>query len=60
MSKIVGAVVILLVALVFGPLISIWSLNTLFALGIEYTVWTWLAMVWIGVFFRLKLGQRSS
>lgn len=25
------------------PLVTIWSLNTLFSLGIQYTFWTWLA-----------------
>jgi hypothetical protein len=29
------------------PLITIWSFNTLFAMGIEYTAWTWLAMFWL-------------
>jgi len=35
----------LLVILAFGlgPIITIWSLNTLFNLGIAYTFWTWLA-----------------
>lgn len=28
------------------PLAWIWALNTLFALGIEYTFWTWLA-AWV-------------
>jgi hypothetical protein len=37
-------VVILFLALVFGPLITLWVLNTLFpALAIPYTFWTWLA-----------------
>lgn len=35
---------VLIVALVIaGPLLVIWSINTLFGLGIAYTVWTWLA-----------------
>ena len=25
----------------------IWSFNTLFTMGIEYTAWTWLAMFWL-------------
>lgn len=29
------------------PLISLWSLNTIFNLGVEYNSHTWLAMVWI-------------
>lgn len=36
----------------FSPFVTIWSLNTLFSLGIDYTVWTWLAALWLslGVF----------
>jgi hypothetical protein len=39
-----GFLVLLLVALaIAGPLLVIWSLNTLFATGIEYTLATWFA-----------------
>lgn len=31
------------------PLILIWSLNTLFSAGIEYTFWTWLAALILGM-----------
>jgi hypothetical protein len=33
------------------PLVAIWALNTLFALGIAYTFWNWLAMVVLTSFF---------
>ena len=33
------------------PLAVIWALNTLFALGIAYTFWNWLAMVVLVAFF---------
>ena len=33
------------------PLAAIWALNTLFALGIAYTFWNWLAMVVLVAFF---------
>ena len=39
--------VIALGAIVAVPLITIWSFNTLFAMGIEYTAWTWLAAFWL-------------
>lgn len=46
LGVIVGALVLAVVLIVFMPLIVIWSLNTLFpVLAIEYTVWTWLAVV---------------
>jgi hypothetical protein len=41
-------IMILLAALVGGPLLVIWSLNTLFGLGIAYNVWTWLAATVLG------------
>ncbi len=39
--------VLFLVAVIsFGPLLTIWALNTLFpVLAIPYTFWTWLATV---------------
>jgi hypothetical protein len=39
--------------IIAGPLVSIWSLNTLFpVLAIPYTVDTWLAMLLVGGAFR--------
>ena len=42
-----GLFVILLV--VFGPLGFIWAINTLFDLGIEYTLKTWAASAIVGI-----------
>ena len=37
-----AAIIALVVAvIVFGPLLSIWALNTLFALNIAYSLETW-------------------
>jgi hypothetical protein len=45
----VSAVIAALVLIAVGPLILIWSLNTLFpALAIPYDIWTWLASVVLG------------
>ena len=33
--------------IVVAPFITIWSLNTLFALDIAYTLTTWLAIFWL-------------
>lgn len=43
------AVFVLLAAvlIICTPLITIWSLNTLFGLGIPYTPATWFAALWI-------------
>lgn len=35
--------VLLVTVIVIGPLLTIWSLNTLFGLGIAYNVKTWFA-----------------
>jgi hypothetical protein len=40
--------VLAILAIVFGPILMIWSLNTLFGLGIAYTFWTWLAALILG------------
>jgi len=42
---ILAAVALLLVA---GPFIVIWALNTLFGLGIAYTIKTWAAALLLG------------
>lgn len=60
MTKIVLLALLIIVLIIAGPLITIWSLNTLFGLGIAYTFWTWLAMAWIGAVLTAKLGQKSS
>jgi hypothetical protein len=42
--KLIFAVALILIALAFGPIVGIWSLNTLFpTLAIPYTWQTWLA-----------------
>lgn len=41
----------------FGPYVTIWSLNTLFSLGIYYDIWSWLAAFWFNIFF---LSQPTS
>lgn len=49
MTMLQTLILILLLALVviFAPLLTIWSLNTLFNLGIGYTFFTWAATVWL-------------
>lgn len=39
--------VLVVVIFILGPFVTIWSINTLFGLAIDYTFWTWLAMVWL-------------
>jgi hypothetical protein len=42
--KLVFGITLILVAVIFGPIVGIWSLNTLFpVLNIPYTLDTWCA-----------------
>ena len=50
--KIVGIVLVLLVVWALGPLVVIWSINTLFPIEIEYTYKTWLATFSLGMLCR--------
>ena len=53
------AVIVLLAAL--GPWLVVWSLNTLFpALAIEFTFWTWAAVVILGTFFRANVSVKRK
>jgi len=53
---------IVLVA-IFGPLFTIWALNTLFpALAIPFTFETWAAVILLGIFIRgdgIKFGDKK-
>jgi hypothetical protein len=53
MIKIVSVAVFVLALIVLGPLLTIWSMNTLFpTLAIPYTWETWAAVVVIGGLFK--------
>jgi hypothetical protein len=47
----------------FGPLFTIWALNTLFpALAIPFTFETWAAVILLGIFIRgdgIKFGDKK-
>lgn len=53
--------IILLAAIliVIGPILIIWSLNTLFGMGIPFTIWTWLAVVILGSVFKTKVEVKG-
>jgi len=55
------AITVILLVLIFAPLLTIWSLNTLFStLEIPYTMETWAATVIItGVIQSTNLGIKS-
>ena len=61
MIKIVLAIALVLVLLAIGPWLVIWSLNTLFpVLAIEFTFWTWCAVIVIGTFFRANVTMKRK
>ena len=43
------------ILIVIGPILIIWSLNTLFGMGIPFTIWTWLSVVILGSVFKAKV-----
>jgi hypothetical protein len=58
---VIGLVMAILVAVVLVPWAVIWALNTLFpALAIEFTFWTWLSVLVIGMFIRSDVTVRSK
>ena len=51
---------LLVAVIVIGPLLSIWSLNTLFpVLAIPYTMETWAAMALVGGMFRGSFNRKD-
>jgi len=46
-SEIAFIGICVIAGIIFGPLISIWALNTLFGLSIPFTFATWFASLWI-------------
>lgn len=53
--KLIFLIALLAVIVIFGPLITIWSLNTLFpVLAIPSNIATWFATLWIFGFFSMR------
>jgi hypothetical protein len=52
MSKILLWLIILVAVAAIGPLCVIWSLNTLFAFTIPFTLETWSAVIILGMFLK--------
>ena len=52
--------VLIVIVIIIGPLLSIWSLNTLFpVLAIPYTIETWAAMLLVGGMFSGSFGRKA-
>lgn len=53
-------IVLFILAVIVGPLITLWSVNTLFpSLNIPYNFFTWLATVILGLFFRGNVSVKK-
>lgn len=49
---------VVILVVIFGPLLTIWSLNTLFpVLNIAYNFYTWFAVIILGSFFRARVTK---
>lgn len=58
--KILLILLVVVLALVAGPLVTIWALNALFpALAIPYTFGTWLAVIIVGAVLRAKVEVKK-
>jgi hypothetical protein len=52
---------LVVIVIIVGPLLSIWSLNTLFpVLAIPYTFETWLAVMLVGGMFRGNFSSKKD
>lgn len=64
MTKIValiGMIAFIVILLAIGPLAVIWAWNTLFpAVVVQFTFWTWLAVVILGAFFRANVSIKKD
>lgn len=46
--------------LIGGPLLCIWSMNTLFGLGIDYTFKNWAATMFLLLMFQSRSSTKSG
>ncbi len=60
--KIIFGITFIVIVIVFGPIIGIWSLNTLFpVLHIPYTIDTWVAFFLLfGSITGLRFGSKTG
>jgi len=60
MLKTLMLIAFVIAMFVAGPLATIWAANTLFpVLAIPYDIWSWLAVVVLGAFFRAKVSIKK-
>jgi hypothetical protein len=59
--KVTLAIAVIVLLLALGPWLIIWSLNTLFpVLAIQFTFWTWCAVVLLAAAFRANITVKRK
>ena len=58
LSTMVFLLTLLIAVVIIGPLLVLWSLNTLFTLGIPYDIYTWSAVAILVI--AINSGIRSK
>jgi heme A synthase len=60
-AKLTLAIGLIILVAALGPWLVIWSLNTLFpVLAIEFTFWTWCAVVILAAVFRANVTVKRK
>ena len=54
---VIGVVVLMLIAVAFGPIFTIWAVNLLFGLTIPVTFYTWLSALWLAFVIKSKASN---
>lgn len=57
---IILAAILVLIIVGLGPILTIWSLNTLFSLKIAFTFWTWLSVIILSNALALRVWFSSK
>jgi hypothetical protein len=60
-AKVILGMFLIILLAALGPWLVIWSMNTLFPiLAIEFTFWSWCAVIIMGVFFRANVTVKRK
>lgn len=61
MTKVIALIVLIIAILIIGPILTIWSLNTLFpSLAIPYAIETWAAVVILAATIRSNVSLKGK
>lgn len=56
----VAFVAIIIGLIIVGPFLTVWALNTLFGLNIEYSFSTWLAVIILHSLLQVKVSTKKD